>query len=95
MFFSQSEQLACGNLEKLGNIEHGSKRRALLASLDLTDIAEVIPERMSKILLSHATLGAQLRHRPSESFFRGMGNAFNGCSDRSGHIAIVPIRTEL
>jgi hypothetical protein len=39
--------------------------------------------------LSHATLGAQLRHHPSEGFFGGMGDAFDGCSDRSGHIAMV------
>ena len=95
MFFGQSEQFACGQLEELSDIRHGSKCRAFLASFDLTDVAEVISERMSKILLSHATLGAQLRHRHAESFFGGMGDTFNGCSDRSGHTAMVPGRRGL
>lgn len=89
MFLCPSEQFAGRQLKELSNIEHRSKSWTFLASFDLSDIAEVIPERMSKILLSHATLGTQLRDNPAEGFFGGMGDAVNGCSDWSGHIAIV------
>jgi hypothetical protein len=89
VLFGQSQQLAGRQFEELCDVEHSPESGALLTPLDLTDVAEMIAERMSKILLSHATLGAQLRHHPSEGFFGGMGDAFDGCSDGSGHIAMV------
>ncbi len=89
VLFSRLQQLARRQFEELGDVEHGSQGRALLSAFHLPDIAKVVAQGMREVLLSHAALCAQLRYHPTESFLRGVSDAFNGCSDRSGHMAIV------
>lgn len=95
VLFSGRQQFACGKLEELGDVEHGPQGGTLLSAFHLSYIAEVVAKGMSKIFLSHAALDAQFRDCPPESLFGGMGNAFNGCSDGSGHKAMVPGSADL